>query len=169
MKKIVLIATVLLSSITLNAQEKQNDATWEETTRFIKKHLDKIDKYVIAPFFDNDTPSLKVEITDNGYLHMVRNDDEHRHNVKFDLGFLSEVRFRDGNKVGLYFSKTKEFIKYFKGRNDWEKRIINENSIDLIYKYDSELNPRVAKAWKHLAYLATKKREEARKASGDKF
>ncbi len=31
------------------------------------------------------------------------------------------------------------------------------------------MRPRIYKALKHLAYLATKKREAARKASGDKF
>jgi|GEM_PF-4420621 len=47
MKKTLLLLTVLTFSIT-SAQEKENDATWDETIGFIEKYKEKLhfDKYL---------------------------------------------------------------------------------------------------------------------------
>lgn len=55
MKKILILLFTLVASIAF-AQEKQNDATWEETVEFISKNIHNLWGY------PSDTPSpLKVE------------------------------------------------------------------------------------------------------------
>jgi hypothetical protein len=68
-----------------------------------------------------------------------------------------------GDHINILCSLTSSDIKFIYDGQNWA---FKECSFGID---DSELEPRVYKAFKHLEYLATEKREEARQASGDKF
>jgi hypothetical protein len=164
----LLILTLFLSLTTFtNAQDASNDATWEDTIDFLNKNLtaNKIEKKMF--YFNNferyvyDVSNITI---DSKYLYVkggininYRGGEDNRE-IKIPLLKLKSVRV-DFLKVYLVSSA----IKFKYDKVDW-------NFDEFYFEIDNdELEPRIIKAFQHLAFLATKKIKDAIKASGDKF
>jgi hypothetical protein len=164
MKFLKLTFIALLISLTAKAQDATNDATWEETVEFIKKYK----SYIVN---DNCTYSdYQTVNVNNDYLELKRTCDKNEtviQKITFDklYGVLDK---HDEELYLLTLLTTGSSIKrtyYFANGN-----VIKESYDFLDLKIrDSEFQPRIYKAFEHLSYLATKKREEEHKSSGDKF
>ncbi|WP_272972598.1 hypothetical protein [Croceibacter atlanticus] len=166
MKNLYLITVLTLFSLTVNAQDASNDATWEETIEFLdgKLKLDVIDRGIIH--FGYEGLFYPKSITINSkYIHL-------------------KGGFRPSNRVGTEYGKEIKIplIKYHKNLNERPNVKLVSKAIEIEFdnsklNYDNfyfwiddkELEPRITKAFQHLAYLATKKREDERKKSGSKF
>lgn len=182
MKKTIVILTILLSSLTATAQEKRNDATWEETIDFILKYKNKIskcedtdswEKVGWANYIEDDEVNEGLKILDYKYLVMRKNNKDRLFNFKYNLEEINEIDFSTRRRVVyVKFTPTQKLSFKIPADRDLKTRTRNykHKSIGFyIETDDSEFHPRLLKAFEHLAYLARKKREEARKASGDKF
>ena len=175
MKKLLILFTILTLT-NLNAQEKQNDATWEETISFLNKYSDMLmrfdnrssvmdwTKFTNVKFQNKDnTTFLILEYSLNPQI-LITN---------YDLKYLDKVEWQEKSKVNsidwsnwkdvitIKFTRPQPYIFDGKKRGTYKQHAIKIS--------DSEINERYFKALKHLAYLAKKKREEIRKNSGDKF
>jgi hypothetical protein len=163
----LLILTLFLSLTTFtNAQDASNDATWEETIEFIGSNL--------SPKI---LPSQRFWFTHDGYFHQVKQIYISNDVLVVSGEFVIDSRGLEnktikipliklkmtGDHINILCSLTSSDIKFIYDGQNWAFKDFSFG-ID-----DSELEPRVYKAFKHLAYLATKKREEERKASGNKF
>lgn len=163
MKTIKLITlTLFIGFVTItNAQDETNDATWEETISFLKKNNDKI---------SNDFEDFKLYIDNDKIIMKFENSHGLKFRKSFELKYFKEVNIFPSsghitiNLVGNYI---KEEVLY-SNQKEWEKWDDNDNKVDIKVN-DTEWKPRIGKALQHLAYLASKKRKEKRKASGDKF
>ncbi len=178
MKKI-LILFIIITSVSINAQEKQNDATWEETIGFIKKY-----KNNFSPDSEYDIyTNYKFDIYSDRIVEYYEFNNEYRkelskHKKIIYLSKLMKVedKFKKDLDILLYTTgkdilKTSEKYYYHPQKKQWiyietEK---SSSSFRLLYVPNREMYPRLLKAFKQLAYLATKKREEKRKQSGEKF
>lgn len=176
MKKALVFITVLFFSITVTAQDATNDATWEETITFIKKYENKITFFGISDVaYGRKYESFNFEIKNNNKMYVSSDSNSYVFNTAFDLELITDVYGYD-NEISIKFLRATE-VSYDKKiyanwlrKMIWSKdRTINSSEVKIGYISDSEFFPRIRKAWQHLAYLAIKKREEARKASGDKF
>lgn len=175
MKKIrllTLLALMLGSIVPTQAQEKQNDATWEETISFLNKNISKLN------------------IPGGTYLHSVNETkleqfSDSRSNIsrRVDLIELKSAKFTNStneghncknfNQIKLDFTKNTVSIFLL----DDEYYLENHFFIPLCGKYIDEPScrcvtnlwneqdifiQRFLKAFKHLAYLANEKRKESK-------
>ena len=185
MKKLLIFFTIVTLT-NLSAQEKQNDATWEETISFLKKYKDQITHWQSPYRGMPDKPDYEVNNISNtkwvfngnasGRVRMTNGYTQRKdvYKITISLNKLQKVKMSDyfddkidlnttGNNI-IYDEKM-----YNDGRiNERYTKIINSSYFGIVV-YDEEMRPRIYKALKHLTYLATKKREEARKNSGEKF
>jgi len=145
MKNLVLVSLVLFT-LTLSAQEKQNDATWEETIEFLKKNIHYLNK------------------TSGSRKHAYEIDDEqivkNRYLGKNESKYI--LRLNDLDKI--VYENNRYFIysygKYVKN----EVNGILRNHSDF-FPVGGEIGKnylRVIKALEHLAYLANNKRPESK-------
>lgn len=178
MKKL-LIFFAIVTLTNLNAQEKQNDATWEETIGFIKKYKNNFSPDSKYDIFTN----YKFDIYSDRIVEYYEFNDEYRKerskykNIIY-LSKLMKVEDKLKEDLDIIVRTTGNDVFITEERSYYhpqEKRWIyietkkRSRSYDLLYVPNREMYPRLLKAFKQLAYLATKKREEKRKQSGDKF
>lgn len=179
--RLLFICIILSFSFTINAQDSSNDATWEETIEFLKKHQNKIES--VQFYFRIRNQKLKIMKTDDFNLSSSNSsfefeDDKKGSKFSYNFNLANSLSYiiSSGNQIGLSFtSERSSDISYESWSYMYSKNFLaKENNYKISnfrinYKENSEFIPRAKKAWKHLAYLATKKRKEEHKASGDKF
>lgn len=160
----------ILTLTNLNAQEKQNDATWEETIEFINKNKGFLSCYQ-EPFGYHFNCNIKdIQINENTlkvrYQYIKSNEksmSEKEQWFEVKLHKISRVDKLNNKNIIRFFTTGKNI--HFKS----EYFIDHDKKVYFFPVEDTEMFPRLLKAFKQLAYLATKKREEVRKNSGDKF
>lgn len=174
LKTLLLTATLIISSLTATAQEKQNDATWEETIEFLNKHSDML------MWYDNVGGIEKWKKFDK--IHFVSEDNttflrleysrvdskwsmSGSYSANFDLKFIKNVIWTESSQWG----KNHMRINFTREQPFFTKRGSSPRDFHSFKLSDSEINRRYYKALQQLAYLAKEKREAERKASGDKF
>lgn len=162
---------LLFMSITATAQEKQNDATWEETINFISKNLNYINE---GEVYDCNYKSRRmwyvtdISISQSKLIIELRVFKEDKHFQRFTVSLEKINEF----KYGTIYTVGKNIdVEYFLLCDTGEIRAKNPNSGDSVNIKidDNEMRSRIYKAFQHLAYLAKEKRKAKRKASGDKF
>ena len=160
--KTILLSLCLTITFFCNAQDASNDATWGETIQFINKHSSKLgDKY-----FRSDLYKITGYELENNMVN--RHGVNHKKTV--DLEYLDTVKVYEGQiKLYLTGNYRKWYTKYTNTELILRTDELAYSDQFSFYVSDKEWCKRIGKAFQHLAYLATKKREQARKASGDKF
>ncbi|WP_025664797.1 hypothetical protein [Aquimarina megaterium] len=156
-KPAIIILLLGLVSTTY-AQDKSNDATWEETIGFLRKYSDKLED---------------VKKIDDKYIMYIYNTSVTE--TVIDLNYLLEIegykksQIGDGHYLTLVLTGNYCYTRSnLSGK--WEKNGLNlRNNYFIIPIADKEWQVRFLKAFQHLAYLAIKRRENQRKTSGDKF
>lgn len=160
MRKIRLLtflALMLGSIVSTQAQEKQNDATWEETVEFINDNL----QYAI-PITEFKQEEIKCEILNNEKLkiEVIKIKDGERCTYKYThiipLRKLKEARYYIVHGEGVELEFAGKYVKTLTCK--WS----NFASVSRIVFSSQELAKRMAKAFKHLAYLANEKRKESK-------
>ena len=160
-KLLTLLALMLGSIVTTQAQEKQNDATWEETIEFLNKY--------VKHFEGVSRGDIKQELTviDNNNLIIIF---YYNCTYKIPLYKLKDVTNDYGSEFKL--TLTGDYAIRFCAKKEFEQNSEDrqtKTSLVLLNVDDTEMRPRLEKAFRHLAYLATEKRKKEREASGDKF
>lgn len=168
--KLTLITLLFSYTTTTKAQDASNDATWEETIGFLKKYKSYIGNFHSG---DGDGKSSKygkgkvTEFTINSNQLILKTETLFfSNNLRRQITILNFRQLLSCHKdyVILKFTERQYMIRPNRGED------VNESSdVQRIYIENIEMRARILKAFQHLAYLATKKREEERKASGDKF
>jgi hypothetical protein len=162
MKKTLLIIALFIGLGNVNAQNSTNVATWAETIGFIEKYQSSLR---INGWICEDDLACEVENSNiQGDVWKFKYSHEY---VTIDLSKLSEVTILN-DAFNLEFTSKCVQIVFYRDSDSKDEVIQYSNSKTFII-YDSELQKRMIKAFQHLVYLATEKREAARKASGDKF
>ncbi|WP_074940612.1 hypothetical protein [Algibacter lectus] len=177
MKKLNLIVFTLLifSANNVHSQEKQNDATWEETINFISENLkytviESLQQKFNQQSFDNEYATIA-----NKTKHSIK---DNFLNTKFSSTYnkdksVSYVYFETPlnklKKVTLEKAINDEFTtfniglkltgKFAKRTSDDEEKFFD--SILLSFD-DHTLANRMTKAFQHLAYLASEKRKQSK-------
>lgn len=163
-KTLTLLALMLGSIVT--AQEKQNDATWEETVDFIKENL----QYAVADpeYFEK---KVKYTIIDNKELEYkvleVSSDDcfwKSTNNIPLNkiekasyIDYTKDSYYKENNiYCALKIKTSEEYIKY---SNCKKTRFGKE--INLLFS-SVQLTKCMVKAFNHLAFLAKEKRKESK-------
>lgn len=187
MKRFLLTLTLFFTVTAFTfAQEKQSDATWEETIDFINSKKEYF-KYTMN-FGEREIKINSQNITSETYWSggMLRYNKPYMWEKAIQsapLKNLKEVRdFKEseqhiylsftGNYVTekIYEAKDDDFTIYsYKGSKYTYKKTKEEDTFYGLYVPDIEMRERIIKAFQHLTYLAIQKREAERKASGDKF
>ncbi|MDO1502104.1 hypothetical protein Q2T40_18365 [Winogradskyella maritima] len=194
--KILTITLFLVISNSLFAQDKQNNPTWEETIEFLQKYIYQIESVYFYGLDEKYLKNGRLIIWSTGIpygnpsLILDRHYDtwsmsggtnayyKRYYQLEdgiFPFKFLTAAENLGSNGLTLKLSK-KIPIKFYEKTNYYNKGKIEEgwqnemyDSFRITFHEDSELVPRLIKAFKHLAYLATEKRKQEREASGDKF
>jgi hypothetical protein len=151
MKTIQLVILTLFVSISTfsNAQDASNNATWEETMDFLKENL----KY--AKEVNNPGKSLVDDCyISDGKITVKTKSKAHKgiHTIIAPLDKLKEANLIDKN-IELFFGE--QYVT------------IDNNSYIIKYrffylKFDSELNPRMLKAFQHLTYLNSERLKKSK-------
>lgn len=156
--QLFLIAIFFISFTNTKAQEKQNDATWEETIKFINNNKINIvgnaccvGKYE-TKLFNIVDHIITLETKNAKYGYFL--------NPKADLTFLKKAQFYTYS-AGRY--------KYVLQLDFMDELVIidtdrgSSTSAYLKFEISSELmGKKLEKAFQHLAYLATEKRKESK-------
>lgn len=159
LKFLIVLTLLLTGTVATQAQEKQNDATWEETIEFLK----------------NNTNVLN-------WTEPYSRDRKHKHSVNITnekLIFKTIRVFSDGS--GGKITKTlmlKDLIKAgYSGAKSRYIRLTANGDLITVSDYQSynsgtlalplpknidDMAGRILKAFKHLAYLANEKRKESK-------
>lgn len=168
---ILLIAGLGFSRTQVLAQEKQSDATWTETIAFIDKYSHEISRMRINSrhgykfFFDHETTSM-VENWRGKKDILVWHGSASGYTGKVNV-FLRELSSAEPAILGIRLCTSGQDIWIrFEGASDEPKR---ERRCYRFIVDDTEMRPRLLKAFQHLAYLATERRTEQRRASDDPF
>ena len=169
------LALLIFLAVTLfsNAQDSSNDATWEETIDFLNEN----DSFFLAEWYYNKAnhrKTLEFRIDDYRFLKI-----KHKSYQKYvstyvvDLDHLFKVSLPPDN--GVYENWI--FLKVSSDRYGKLERLDEETAkskkydadVFSVFIKDKLMYPRILKAFQHLNYLANKKREKERAASGSKF
>ena len=170
--KTKLLAILLSTGIGLtNAQEKQNDATWNETIEFLTDNL----QYT-APVKGNFETFVECKIVNNDFLVQKKiqstyygevNSCEFNYNLSFDKIDIIEVNsYANTDITPILFKLKGDLVKNIKsckgstwGRRNGEIEFTNNLSISFPNK---DLANRMAQAFRHLVYLANEKRKQSK-------
>ena len=173
MKTIQLLTLALFISLTTftNAQDASNNATWEETIDFLNKNKQHFSVDWIKDELRTTFSNFHIE----NYKYLtIKRDGAHRVSTDtIDLDYLFTVQVE--SEQGHFYENWiwLELSSEDYGKRVFKKKIENKDNfktdITSFYIKDKIMFARIAKAFQHLAYLAIKKREEERNASGDKF
>ncbi|SDS09632.1 hypothetical protein SAMN05216503_1967 [Polaribacter sp. KT25b] len=181
--KTILLSLCLTTTFFCNAQDASNDATWEETVEFIEStKKNYLNFYVYKESRSMDIKqlsfsSLDLTIEGEGSYNLESSVKESIKLVNIDLSKLkrADVWYRTLNleftsEKAVAYSQISYSVFYIRDWQPLRKRDdFNKDFIKIKLTKDDEMLPRIEKAFQHLAYLATKKREEERNASGSKF
>lgn len=167
MKNLLFLTTLTLLSTGIYSQEKQNDATWEETISFIKENLS------IYNFVTHSNPYGEINntmtIDNKGLLILTRKYRDGSSGIfKANLKNLIEIR-----RLLTPFSIDLVFEDYSVEINDGRDNYIrlpiyrkrdhyDKNKNELHISEKAPLFNRMLKAWTHLAYLANEKRKNSK-------
>lgn len=189
--KLLLIGILFFATSNIIAQEKQNDATWEETISFLKEN---ISVFSGTKYYSLLRDGREDRNTSNDYEVFINNSREieailksfHRWSRKANLDYLLRPERKiteDGEeKFILHFIQNKVDDSYTDpGTIDNSKKSsieinvyrrqtikYDKNGDDkfisgvLMFNENSELPSRIFKAFQHLAYLAKEKRKESK-------
>jgi len=164
----ILIATFFLIVTNLViAQEKQSDATWEETINFLVQNSAYIDDSVDHSRNGTGYNISNFRIEDSVlYWTVNQENDSNIHNqqqlplqklLKCTLEKEAVSKYNHPNTIKLKL--TGEYAVYGPYTIDYARFYID----------DVEMRPRILKAFQHLTFLATEKRKKEREASAEKF
>lgn len=151
-------------------QTEENEATWKETVSFIdnyKSHFTNIYTNITNSTFDENGSSTylieKMTITNDVMIIKVRQngDEQPVRSFKIPLKNIKKVE----RSVGYFKISSHGF--YFNEYFDLQP-VATYDTIG-IRCTDKEMTPRLSKALKHLAKLATEKRKQEREAKNEKF
>jgi len=163
---ILLIILFLTSTVYVTAQEKQNDATWEEAVEFLKKNIQAFN-------FTLDNTSGNISIN-NEMLEWEQ--------IYGSKVYITKVKLKDIKKVYLKESLINNKLDYFTlwvvaygdyvQRDDGDRVFFNvgDGYLD-IFDYRAhqtvktskhKMRLRLEKAFEHLAYLANEKRPKSK-------
>ena len=164
--KAILFSLFLTTTFFCNAQDASNDATWEETIDFIKKNK----SFFVKSEYWKKTSNYEFDIDYKyAYISYTVREDLLYNMPSYYINYSTSIDLKKIKTADHgYIKLTGDYIKVSSKRKGKSENVSYDN-IEGIYIEDTEMKPRLIKAFQHLAYLATKKREEARKASGDKF
>lgn len=193
MKTLQALTTCLLLfiSITTNAQEKQNDASWEETVEFLSKNLHYIsignvdkERYPelsrsttkwrrSVAYFTENNREIVIEFVPRKDSDRFCGDKSYQHFIQYTIPLdkiinVSSHYFFWIQTTGKYID-VKKHLPVKSGSTCTITDAYTTTDVLQVRVEDSEMRPRLYKAFEHLAYLAKEKREAKRKASGDKF
>lgn len=168
MKELILTLTLFL--VCTFYSYAQSGATWDETVNFIQKNSE----YLHTTCNNNDCCYYEVSNFNirNGSMKYtsLRGEGNNESKVDINLNKLSNVyKIKKNNNwigIGMQFvsrSVNMHYAPYIKGKSQFS---LNGCSFHIC---DKEMLPRIFKAFTHLTKLATEKRKEEIKASGDKF
>ncbi|MBD3616913.1 MAG: hypothetical protein HUJ22_10105 [Gracilimonas sp.] len=183
---LLLVVFFLTFSVPALAQEKQSDATWEETVDFIKSKKSYIE--VKFRFYADTWRGTKSELIATSKIESLYSTSMNfKYYKKADKAVGEKANASVSARLSFYDLKNVFDPNYGFPYSDFALRTTGENicvstqadNYDYSYRNcervigidveDTEMRPRILKAFKHLAYLATEYREEQRKASGDAF
>ncbi|WP_336127787.1 hypothetical protein [Mesoflavibacter sp. CH_XMU1422-2] len=165
MKYKILTIFCLVLVMFVKAQEKQNDATWEETISFIK---DNVGFAVGSPNFYQEVINLKVSQGKYLIFEVVKSSDpdnhcNHEFTQKLDLDNLSKVELLDLDDYDAKRLKIKKRIYLTATRIETSVCGGNRNKTNMSLIFNSkEMTERMLKAFTHLAYLANNKRPKSK-------
>lgn len=172
---------ISLSQFSL-AQEKQNDATWEETIDFLQKNVAVFltKEEIVVNGGKNryyvNTEEIKFE---NGFMkvfkHMYAKNafDLHPH-ASVDLSKLNNVEFKvinDANVLILNFEPNSVLSSVLEVPNETKRTSVFHFSnciirgdvcVEYAWFKNDEIIVRLEKAFKHLAYLANEERKKSK-------
>lgn len=178
MKKVIIVALLIFTTlIYINAQEKQNDATWEETVEFLKTNINKLS---ITQNDDHNSSRISYKIVDeilfknynlsygdgemNVNLKNLKsveyNYDKYAKGIKLSFTNMSvtrTIKWKTGNKTeSLQMDGfTIQSCKYI----NYAEKI---GCTSVAWSEKDEMVQRIYKALKHLAYLANEKRNNSK-------
>ena len=178
MKKLLTLL-ITITSISLNAQTKQNDATWEETIEFIRKYKNYFNHPVYGSIQDASDKILSINEKTILIKRFIKSKPENGReesrvsviNIPLKKMFKAEKSTATSyvpSKINLYFTGKylKEETEYSNKTKKYSSKVYYWDQTR-VFIMDSEMRPRILKAFQHLAYLATQERLE--KSKGDKF
>ncbi len=165
--KTLFITTLLILTVTTGiAQEKQNDATWDETIDFIEKYKSNIEQISIDWYNLGSQEKEYIDfqiIFSSDHITFNRLNGESS-SISIPLRKLHSCY--EANAKWIKIKTTGDYIHY--NPADLSKADFNVNRMS-IWISDSEMISRIIDAFDHLTYLSKQKRKTERKASGDKF
>ncbi len=163
MKKLLFLLFTISSFNISNAQEKQNDATWEETVEFLKNNI----KYL--NYNEDNTWQYDYSIKDNNLIHIKEFDI----NDNMRLIHLYDYALEDIKSVSLIGDYQINLIalgdvfqwhrQYIKGE---PRVIIYESKGYLRFDYSNpstkKMGERITKALKQIAYYNDKRKKQSK-------
>lgn len=195
MKKLLFIA-LLISTLAISAQEKQNNATWDETISFLEKYkssisqlefenrfgyqewIDSGKKYYGDHYFNINFKQGSYFINSYYFQHPWSHSPKafrsYKVKVKLsDLQLLKGIEKGKWNEIRIVFLEPCVQITAKTNRTDNGGKYNDTGTHKLrwieIEIDNEEIMERYKKALIHLAYLAKEKRKKSEKDSGDKF
>jgi len=163
MKQTILTLILCITTLTVTfAQEKQNDATWEETVEFILKYSKSLKSGKFKPPLN--LKNFNVSNNKLSFKTDIKNEDDWDNTI--DLSKLSDAKISEHHEDVIILSCTGPYVMWNPNDSDYEIKYRSYYSFEI---GDNELRQRLLNAFKHLAKLATEKREAEREASGEKF
>ena len=155
---------IAITTISISAQEKQNDATWGETIDFLREFIGLLDGTVVEKDFLYGTST-----------HYTQHNIEYRANYK-GVNSLHIVAEADGGGYGgwadlseLYYVEhdSKKLTIYLKSRgsrstgmnsSQWESR---DETVYILYSLiETNIANRITKALKHIIYLNNQRKKK---------
>lgn len=168
MKQTLLVIALFIGLGNVNPQDASNDATWEETISFLKKYKND---FKVVDAHPSWCEQMELEITEDKIRYYGAISD-YKCEYSIDLTKLKSV---GGNSPSIILYTTGNNCLKYNCRVDNGKSkscMGNHDGVTnslMLWIDDIEMHPRFVSAFEHLVKLATKKREDVRKASGDKF
>ena len=164
---IILLIILLVPTFHMKAQEKQNDATWEETVDFLKENLPRLDRTAQPPLqtinIEDNHLKIKNDLAHNTWYYEV--------DLENFQDFQIENSKSRSNETDIYYILNFEKKTVRRTYSNLNKSdIFSEMVIRLCWGNQCDLNDikntklinRLSKAFEHLAYLAEEKRKESK-------
>lgn len=192
MKQLLITALTLFLATTGFAQEKQNDATWEETIDFLIKYKNEIsginwdavyfqvqdiDKSLATrfhiDFINKESMSIFASATEE-YNYPKSCNEEVSKSINTKNCILLNLKSVSDEGYGLKIEFLNDCFLLATSYPNWKKNCQLQKTNKLIKNIvliieNEETQNRYYKAFTHLAYLAKEKREKIRIESDDKF
>ena len=177
---------VIFLSLVTQGQEKQLDTGWQETMDFIVERKDYIEELTIGGHSLEFTPIESIRIDSNHvYMAYDHTYETLKHDYVWKMRNVGELcvpllylQKAYGEGTDIYLSLVEDY-----GTHDNKQYLWSPSGNGYLYDpnsgrkktdfiafsvSDSEMSSRLRKAFRHLAYLATRTRRVEREASGNK-